>query len=776
MSGIRPVQNNNFGNYPEPNRPQQPAATSTLVNLDVFDMVRRKFWLILFFTLLGIALSLLFFFKAPKTYRSSAKVFIDEKSALSLNDEDNFSQNSVERYIEILRSTTTLKQAVKAGKLEQMSIFEDVDSVIRYLRDGKALIAKSADVKSNSGVIKISFDGQDAAETQKVLESVVAAFGEYIDSDAKEIGGSTTDLFTKIHNDMLVRQKEVQDEIGKLMSNPEILVINGMVQNTFQMQQARLHEELYQLRRDRTKLEARISMIKTARAEGRNLDSLAIGILQEFNESSAGAYASTHDKYVELKMEEQELIQEYGSRHPKIEQIRSKIAMVDKMRMQELSTLRGGGDGDADSKPNANLVETFVERMADQISMLKAQEGSLEASIFAERKKASDTSAQVENLQSLQRERDRLELACDTMIEQLGETKVLADFEWRKMSVLDPASIAEQVAPSLPLCLAGGLFLGSLLGLGFAGLKEIAEKTFRCSDDIASLLGTRVVGHISQFQRPRVQRDSPFPNVAPELIALHQPSNQICEAYRSIRTAIFFRAQETGAKVIQITSPTPGDGKSTTIANIAASMAQSGRTVLVIDADLRKPKQHKYFGIGNDVGLTSVVYGEVEPEDAVQVIQPEYLSVVTCGPIPSNPSELLTSARFEAIIDVYREQYDFILIDTPPLLAVTDPAIVCRHADLVYLVIRIANGVRSNSIRASEIMESMGSELSGVIINGLRRRDQKSYDYKGGKYGYGGYAYTNAYGSTSGRATKSPSAQPIANLVAPTRRETKAKR
>jgi capsular exopolysaccharide synthesis family protein len=765
MSGIRPVQNSNFGNQLDSSRPPMAGQGSALVNLDIVDMIRRKFWLILFFTLMGLALSLLFFFKAPKTYRSTAKVFIDEKSALSLNDSDGFSQNTVEKYIEILRSTKTLKQAVRDGKLEKMSIFEDVESVMRYLRDGKALIAKSADVKSNSGVIKISFDGADEKETREVLEAIVKAFGEYIDSDAKEIGGSTTELFTKIHNDMLVRQKEVQNQIAELMKNPEILVVNGLVQNPFQLQQARLHEELHQLRRDRTKLEARISTIKAAKAEGRNLDSLVIGILQEFNETSNSAYAATHSKYVELKMEEQRLIQEFGSRHPEIERIQSQIAMVDQMRMQELSSLRG--ENAAGTEANPDLVDTFVERMADQIAMLSAQEKSLQDSIFSEQKKAAETASQIESLQALQRERDRLELACDAMIDQLGETKVLADFEWRKMSVLNPASMAEQVAPSLPLCLAGGLFLGSLLGLAFAGLKEVAEKTFRSSDDIASLLGTRVIGHVAQFQRLRVQRDSPFPKAAPELIALHQPSNQNCEAYRSIRTSIFFKAQETGAKVIQVTSPTPGDGKSTTLANVAASMAQSGRKVLVIDADLRKPKQHKYFGVDNNYGLTSVVYGEMEPEDAVRVIQPEYLSVVTCGAIPPNPSELLTSARFEAVIEVYRSQYDFILIDTPPLLAVTDPAIVCRYADLVYLVMRIANGVRSNSSRAKEIMDSMGVELAGVIINGLRRRDQKSYDYKGGKYGYGGYSYGNGYGSNYGKNYSNATAQPITGLPAP---------
>ncbi|QEG22823.1 Tyrosine-protein kinase YwqD [Mariniblastus fucicola] len=777
MSGLRPVQNNN-NNYgiPQPqgsgSMPSSGGGLSELYNFDVFDMVRRKIWLILFFTLLGIAAALLFFFQAPKTYRSTAKVFVDEKSAPSISEEDGYAQDTVEKYIEILRSTATLKNAIRDGKFEQMETFEDVDSVIRYLRDGKALIAKSADVKSNSGVIKISFDGGNQKEAEQILDAVVKAFGSYIDSDAEEIGGQTTQLWKTLNENMLSRTKEVQEEIEKLMGLPEMLIVDGRVQNPYQLQQARLHEELHQLRRERTRLEARVTSIQQAKAMGKNPESLVIGVLQEFSETNMGAYTSTHNKYVELKMLEQELLQQYGSNHPELKNVRKQIAMVDSMRMQELSSLRGE-ENELQGKPD--MVADFVERVAGQIAMISAQEKSLEESILDEQRKAAQTSVNIERLLALQRERDRLELYSDNTIDKLGEVEVLKDFKWRKMSELNPASVAEQVAPSLPLCLGGGLFLGTLLGFLFAGVKEMAEKTFRSSEDIAAILGSRVIGHVGLFQRVRPRKDSPFSNVAPELIALHQPSNQNCEAYRSIRTSIFFRAQETGAKIIQMTSPTPGDGKSTTIANLAASMAQSGRKVLLIDADLRKPRQHKYFGVDNDYGLTSVVYGQMEPEEAVRVIQPEYLSVVTCGPIPPNPSELLTSARFEAIIGVYREQYDYILIDTPPLLAVTDPAIVCRFVDLVYMVMRITNGVRSNSVRAKEVIDSMGVELSGVIINGLRRRDQKTYDYKGGKYGYGGYTYGGGYGSSYGKnysgnaptpAANTPSHQPpIPNLV-----------
>ncbi len=726
-----------------------------LYQFDVIDMIKRKFWLIVFFTLMGIALGLLFFFKAPKTYRSTAKIFVDEMSTPGMTSADGEGfrrQNSVEKYIEILRSSRILQPAIQKGGFDRMVTFEEIESPLRYLRDGKALIAKSADIKASSGVIRISFDGPSPTEAQQILTSVVSAFGDHIESTAKNVGGDAAKMIEQVQNEMLSRLTEVETQIQQLMANPELMTVNGQVISPFQLGQSRTHEELHELRRERMKLMARIDNIKQARNSGKSLDALMISIMQDFNEGSLGAYVTTHNQFVELKMQEQQLLNQYGSQHPDLLGVRRQIAMVDQLRMQELSTLRGG-DGSRSGVPSqGEMVDIFIEHMKNQVQMLLAEEQSMQSSIAEEQVKSSSTSADVEKLMALQRERERLERGYYTVIDRLGEINVLKDFSWRKMSVLNPASNAEQVAPSLPLCLGGGLFLGCLFGFLFAGLKEVAEKTFRSSEAITSVLGARVIGHVNLFQKGRPKKDSPFAEVAPEVITLHNPSDPSSESYRSIRTAIYFHAQETEAKVIQITSPTPGDGKSTTISNLAASMAQSGRKVLVIDADFRKPVQHRQFGVSNDYGMTSVIYGEMDPHEAVQVVQPEYLSVVTCGPIPPNPAELITSARFQAIIEEYREHYDYILIDTPPLLAVTDPSVVCRYVDLVYLVMRIRNGVRTNSLRAKEIIDSMGVELGGVIINGLRRRDHKNYEYGSyGGYGYGGrYGTYGSYGKNYG--------------------------
>jgi capsular exopolysaccharide synthesis family protein len=191
--------------------------------------------------------------------------------------------------------------------------------------------------------------------------------------------------------------------------------------------------------------------------------------------------------------------------------------------------------------------------------------------------------------------------------------------------------------------------------------------------------------------------------------------------------------------VVQITSPNPEDGKSTLTANLAVSIAQSGKRILLIDADLRKPQVHKIFGVGGDVGLVSVITGEVDPAEAIQPSAIPGLSLLPCGPVPPNPAELLTAPRFKDLLDVLREQFDFVLIDTPPLLAVTDPSVVAPRVDGVLLTVRITKNGRPAAERAKEMLDTLGANVLGVVVNGIDRNNGAgSYAYG---YGYGGYGY-----------------------------------
>ena len=745
----------------------QAAVKKDAYRVDILDLIKRKFWFIQFFVLVGILLSLLYYFKVPKTYQSTARIFVDERKAPSMNtDGDSFANDtSIEQYQITLKSTKILEPAIEDGKFYDMQTFAESDDILFALREGELLTAKSADVKSNSGVIKLAFKGRYPEECQEVLQTIVNSFDLHIKDTTRNIGGETAKLVTKMQDEMLNRLSEVEAEIQTLMIRPEILNVNGQIVNPHQVQLNMMLQSLNEIRRERITLTAREGNLRKDLATGANLKEITSQLLRESEEILRPGSAA-RSQLVGLRMTEQELLNEYGAAHPEVRKVQKQISVISQMVDLEMAASQASSLVSGDSQDYRQIVSDFADQLARQNLIMASEEVGLQTSIKEEQELSTSVSAIVENLNTLQRERERLEKGYYAVVERLGEINAMNEHLWRTLSVLDPPSAAEKIAPSLPLSLAAGLFLGSLAGLGFAGFKDIAEKTFHSSEDVADLLGTRVIGHVGMFMKTRrLRKNDPFPNIQPEVVSLHTPAAPSSEAYRSIRTSIFFKAQETSAKIIQVTSPTPGDGKSTTASNLAASIAQSGRRVLLMDADMRKPVQHKLFGLTNDVGLSSIISGDAEAADAINVVLPEYFSVMPAGPMPSNPAELLTSVRFASLLDKLRESFDFILVDSPPMLAVTDPSIICGHVDQVYMVMRIRNGVRTNALRAKEIIDSMGIQLGGVIINGLRRRDHKTYEYTG-KYGYGGGTYGGSYGNNYAKNAATP---PAGNGVVPTK-------
>ena len=238
-------------------------------------------------------------------------------------------------------------------------------------------------------------------------------------------------------------------------------------------------------------------------------------------------------------------------------------------------------------------------------------------------------------------------------------------------------------------------------------------------------------------------------------------SHQPAESFKALRTSIFFKAkQERGLKVIQVTSPTPGDGKSVVTANLAVVMAQSGRRILLIDCDLRRQTQHLRFGVPSTTGVTSILAGESTLDDATQSTGVENLRILAAGPPCGNPAEMLTTKSFGRLIAEAREKYDFVLIDTPPVLPVTDPVIISSHVDAVYMPMRIRKGVQVKSQKAVEALALVGRQIEGVVINGLSRKEA-------GSYGFGGYGNTYAaYGAYGTYGTHNAPAIPTLGKAA----------
>ena len=221
------------------------------------------------------------------------------------------------------------------------------------------------------------------------------------------------------------------------------------------------------------------------------------------------------------------------------------------------------------------------------------------------------------------------------------------------------ARVGEQVWPILPISLGIGGLLGLLSGFGLGCLVDLADKTFHNPDEIMRQLNLPLIGHIpviSQSKRYLVENSL----IDPIICTYHRPKSQSSEAFRAVRTALFFNTKGTQSSVIQVTSPTPGDGKSTMAANLAVSIAQSGKKVLLVDADMRRPRQGVTFGINSKEGFATILTGQTQWQDVVfDCEEVEQLYVMPCGAKPNNPAELSTSPQVKDLIEELREEFDF---------------------------------------------------------------------------------------------------------------------
>ena len=228
------------------------------------------------------------------------------------------------------------------------------------------------------------------------------------------------------------------------------------------------------------------------------------------------------------------------------------------------------------------------------------------------------------------------------------------------------------------------------------------------------------------------------------LVTQNDPKNPAAEAYRVIRTSIQFAQAGKELKTIAITSCTPNEGKSMTIANLAVVLTQAGKSVLLIDCDMRNPTVHKNFNLSNKIGLSSCISMGTALADAVQATGIEGLDALTAGVIPPNPSELLGSERMQNVLQRAKEQYDYVLIDTPPVMPVTDALIVSRFVDGIILVIASAEVKVEMAREVKNQLVNAGANILGVVLNKVRS------EHHG--YGYGYYYY---YGNDGEKHKKS---------------------
>ena len=301
----------------------------------------------------------------------------------------------------------------------------------------------------------------------------------------------------------------------------------------------------------------------------------------------------------------------------------------------------------------------------------------------------------------------------DLMSQQLGLRAKLQDIQLNATLAGDNAIVVADAAvpgsPIRPKPVRDGLIAfgaGLLLAIALAFVVELLDDSIRTSEDLQRTVGPLPV--LAMIPPMRIPRSG--------LVTVVASRSTPAEAYRALRTTVQFVVTERGS-CIEVASARAGEGKSLTTANLAVALAQAGQRVVVIDADLRAPTMHSLFGVSNDVGLTSVVMGEPLGNALQRVPNVENLSVLTAGPIPANPSEVIASDRCRDVIRDVRKQAAIVLLDTPPILAVTDAMVVAAFVDAVLLIARTGSSTRRQVRHSLQLMRQLGAPVVGAVLN-----------------------------------------------------------
>jgi capsular exopolysaccharide synthesis family protein len=269
------------------------------------------------------------------------------------------------------------------------------------------------------------------------------------------------------------------------------------------------------------------------------------------------------------------------------------------------------------------------------------------------------------------------------------------------------------------------LLFGVGIGVGLALLRELLDDSVRTKADFERLVpDVPVLGLIPVVSTWR-GKDGPY------LVSLEERTSPAAEAYRTLRTSVQFIGLDQPVQTLQITSANTQEGKTTTLANLGVALARSGPTVAIVCCDLRRPRVHEFFGLPNDVGFTSVLLGKVPLAGAVQEVPAQArLSLLSSGPLPPNPSELLSSRRTVEVLGSLQAEYDIVLIDAPPVLPVTDSLILSGRVDATLLVVVAGSTSRREVARAMELLRQVDAPVVGAVINGAETEDLHGYTYE----------------------------------------------
>jgi polysaccharide biosynthesis transport protein len=700
-----------------------------------WDILLKHQWLILATAFVVTLVVAVYSFKMKPIYRATARVDVQAEEPLlqSLNDlfrTEQADDSFLAAQMSILQSDNLSWQTIKSLGLSDVSgdmrkSDSGVDDVSARARNA-AIAAFRADLKverpKDTRMLLVSYESADPRLASSVVNTLVNNFVENnfqtkYDSTRQATGWMEERL------DELKLKVEKSEEAMVTYERQNNIANIGDKQTASEAQLEEMTKSLSQAQTDRLSKESLYKMVAGNES--------GVGFVAQ-NNSLLG---SLEAKQIDLKEQYSEALARYGPTYPR--------ALAIQEQMKDLQALIG--------KERKRVVENLRQ---DYLASAE-REKFLAQAVDSQKLEVNRVNQLLIEHNLLKRDFETNQSLYEDLLKHLKDANVSAGLRATNIRIIDHASIpSTPVRPNRTRNIEFALAAGLILGIAFAFTREALDNSIKSAQEIERLTSLPTLSMIPRHALPVLHRSNSsqlksrrnghrgelsFPV---ELAVMKKPGAAISESYRALRTSILLSTAERPPQVLLITSAQPSEGKTSTTLNLAVTLAQKGSRVLVVDSDLRRPAIAKALSLSGDHGLSEILTGVHEFDEAQlqRVDGVDTLYLLAAGPHPPNPAELLCSLKMEMLLKQLRQRFDHILLDSPPVLPITDATILSNLVDGVVLVVECEGTTRVALSRACNVIEHSGGKILGTVLNKVDIRRDGYYGYK---YYHGYYSYRN---------------------------------
>ncbi len=692
-------------------------------------VLRKRRWVLIIAVLVGLAYGVFRAESQPKLYDSYGRIQVRSGSS------NEYRVGAVEGY----------SGDASSKMLTEIEILKSDSLMLRVCREMD--LANNADFLERKGPVPHSNldDGRTRQSTVHRLQSnlhvTLVPKTDIIRLDYSSLNPKlSADIVNQVISDYIQRSYQTRFESSRRVSDFLSSTLEGLKQEveTSQEQMMDLQRRLGILAFDPNHNQLSASLDDLAKAAG--AAKLARIIAEARYRVISGMDPDTIEGTIEMTP---------GTAPAELNQLRAQLAGARANYAQLESSL-------GPNHPQAKAIKAQIDELVKEIDaeqnrllvqakqnyiVARANEDQTTAALEAQKADAYKLRDQLVEYTLRQREFEANRNLYDSLQQRLRTASVQSGLESLEIDVVDKAlPPANPVLQPQSTMILTALVFSILVGIVIAFLMESLDTGLRSIAEIESITELPSLAIIPRARRSSVDQAGSLTTAQRNIGILTQPKSQFAEAFRSLRTSLLLSTTGHPPKFIVLTSATPSEGKTTAASNLAAILAQRDTRVLLIDGDLRRPNIHHRFGLNGKIGLTTVLTGATTLEESVQHV-PEIpnLDILPSGPVPPFPTEMLSSGAMETILKRCGELYDYVVIDSPPILSVTDGVILARQADAVVLVVRHGKSSKHVVRRARDILLRSGAGITGIVLNAVDMNSPEYYGY----YGYSGYSYAS---------------------------------